>query len=116
MQKTRVGMLIVVGLSIVALLRGISLLTRKAELERKTEKKGKQGRNSSQTKQPQDALWTWGTAEKHLPRAQAREKKEGKSKKRHMRMGVILLQDTTRQERRRDNAEHKKEGNDKGIK
>eukprot|EP00808_Paulinella_micropora_P000912 g25745.t1 len=42
MQKTRVGMLIVVGLSIVALLRGISLLTRKAELERKTEKKGNQ--------------------------------------------------------------------------
>eukprot|EP00808_Paulinella_micropora_P011658 g82012.t1 len=52
----------------------------------------------------QDALWTWGDCRKTLlPRAQARDK-EGSSKERHMRVGVILLQDTTRQERTRDNA------------
>eukprot|EP00808_Paulinella_micropora_P000911 g25744.t1 len=35
----------------------------------------------------QDALWTWGDCRKtHLPRAQARDKKEGSAKERHMRV------------------------------
>eukprot|EP00808_Paulinella_micropora_P011656 g82010.t1 len=85
MQKTRVGMLIVVGLSIVALshaLSGCSLDL--GRLQKNTLAKSAGAR--------QEGGLIQGTT--HAGR-------------------VILLQDTTQQERRRDNAEHKREGNNK---